>query len=103
MENPTFSVKKLAENVTIVAVLGGTGKLLANILIRSTGVINGHVDATCGANPECVQMIVEVVKLLPWVLPALGLTGKKAHDIVVGKCSKNPDGGVNKSINGQYH
>lgn len=102
VENVEHRIRRLGTDVIALGILAGAGKLLANIIINtSSGAVTGHINAPCVADPGCMNMVVDTVRLLPAVLPALYALGKVVGGIVTRSCSDHPDGGVNQSISGQ--
>lgn len=45
------------------------GVLIAKAMIANNGAVGVHVVPGCGANPDCVNLVVETVKALPMVFP----------------------------------
>jgi hypothetical protein len=103
LESVELHPRKLGWNVVAVAVLAGSGKLLANLIITGNA-LNGHIDAACAVNPNCAELILNIAKLLPALVPGIFYIAKGAvlKNSSVSDCSDNPDGGANKSITGKY-
>lgn len=101
-ENPIRRITNLGTHVLAIALLAGGGKLLANIMINTvTGAVAGHIDAGCAVDLSCNQMVINTVKNLPIIIPALYGLGSGVKNVVVAACSRNPDGGTNQSIKGK--
>ncbi|KKP61086.1 MAG: hypothetical protein UR54_C0005G0018 [Candidatus Roizmanbacteria bacterium GW2011_GWA2_34_18] len=101
-ENPNRVIKSFGKHMLAISLLGGTGELLANILVNTgTGAILGHINAGCAVNLACNEMVINTVKILPILLPALYGLGNRVKNVVVAACSRNPNGGTNQSIKGQ--
>lgn len=99
-ENPNRVVRILGKQALAIT-LFGVGKLLANIIINTgTGAIAGHIDAGCAVDVSCSSMVIETVRNLPLLIPALIELGT-VKNIVMAACSRNPAGGRNMSIKGQ--
>lgn len=96
-ERPNRVIRILGYQALAIT-LFGVGKLLANIIINTgTGAIFGHIDAACAADINCASMVIETVRKLPYLIPALIELGT-VKNIVVAACSANPNGGTNQSI-----
>lgn len=85
---------------TLLLALSVAGISAAKILISLDGSVNGHVDAGCANNPQCVELVINTIKNLPYYVGAY-VPFRVVLQFVYSICNPHPDGGNNYRIDGK--